>query len=230
MNLLSIKEEDLVPHGNYYVVDRNLNNFNKVSISMNSHSGIVDSGISPLDVVRSSFLDQIHNYINGKIRSFLLESEIVDYLNLSNVRHCGKFTIESISIYSPKYIIIPVGIVASDIEDFIVTNTNYSRITRYNTTPTPFDIGCVFGSCYYVDPYLNMDGDFYLFDCIRINIANLTFNEGWDSYHFVDKCSFNLAFSIENPRCIGVVTSKSSKHWDKWVSLNRDSKINKIIE
>lgn len=235
MNIQSFNFQvcDFIPENEYYHPSPSIGPLrdllfniksNKQANSLEGWHNIDDS------YVRGSILSEIHNHIKDLIRKNLVECEVIDYLycDLDNQLHID-ILFDKLNIHSPKFVRIPSGALSNSIQDS--KRFNFLRGANHIYNSVPYTIGNANGIKFEVDPYFKFDDDvIYLFDGISINIQNIEFYEGWDIYHFVDKCKFKFGFKIDNPRAIAIITDNQSRHWKHWVKLNRDHKLNKIID
>lgn len=169
-------------------------------------------------------IDSLKNKIQNQIKIAFIEdlknSEIIDYIycDLDDHKHImGLFDV--ISIHDPKFIILSPSSLSLAIEE-MAGNRTLAKSHRFNLGNTVINI----------DPLLHRENEtMYLFDSIEINLKDVKFFDRGDQNDHINKHKFGFCIKIENPRRIVVVTSDKSKHWNDWIKLNRNNKINKIV-
>ncbi len=228
--------KDIIPTNDYFIFSPNLGPLRKLGISVQSNKQFEQlSGIHKVDpdYINQHFKKEIHDHIKNDIRKTLLDAEVIDYvfIDLNSMQDMSKdlnLFYELVSLHGPKYIRVSVGLFSSALEDLCLNRNGFMHDVQVNEFP--YKIGNLGGILVEADPYLTYDDDVvYMFDSIEINVQNINISDGWQENNLVDRVTFDFGFRINNPRSIGIVTGPKSRHWNDWIKIKRNFKINGII-
>lgn len=234
--IFNFTSKDIIPNNDYFIFSSNLGPLTKIGMSVQSNKAFEQiSGIHKVDpdYINQHFKKEIHDHIKSHVRRGLkLDGEIIDYLfidldSTQTNRDLNNFY-EIILLHDPKYIRVSVGIFSSALEDLCLNRNGFMYDVQVNEFP--YRIGNLGGISVEADPYLNYDDDIvYMFDSIEINVENIDISDGWQDNNLVDRVTFDFAFKINNPRSIAIVTGPKSRHWNDWIKIKRNSKIDGIV-
>lgn len=126
--------------------------------------------------------------------------------------------------------LISTGMIASNLQDS--PSYSHSQGSLGLSSGLPYKLGSIFNTTVYVDPYMKFnDGRICLFDDAQINLHNLEFRDISDPSHLpIIGVRFDYSFHVGRSKVIYVVDGEIGQGtYNDYISLQRDDKINKII-
>jgi len=181
-------------------------------------------------------LDEFNQNINKIITRDLFDTDRFEWVDLRTIQStqesCNKI-IESIIEHGVGFKnIITNARIANCLQD-----SSYFHISAYNSNVRPsgadiYEIGSICGIKIWIDPYMRYDDDrMVMFNEVSINIEDVKgviVNEATFTPRI--RLEHKLDYRLGDTKVIYVIESESSPGWLKVKQLNRDLKINKILD
>lgn len=218
----------------------NLTSFDKCSIVMSVPPIISDYGIDYNAKILSNLIDEMNSNIYRKITKKLFDTCNFEYINLKDI---SKAHINDVGL---KRIIDMISSI--DLNNLIV-NSNLGSLLQdsalFHFSPVSLDlkqyhtgviykIGSIYSKDIWIDPYMKFDENIIcMFDKVDINLANLNISLTTPPHNlsFNNRVlvSFDLDFNVGDSKLIFVIDDVSSTAFNHYKSLQRDIKIDDIL-
>ncbi len=234
----NVSEKIFIPKS-FYSINKNLRNFKIYQMN----APVVDPSMGEvfgLDLEKQSYnliLDEFNRNITKIVTNELFDTnrfEWVDLRTIQSTHEASNKIIESIIYHGKgfKNIITNVKI-ANCLQDssYFHISAYKSNVLRSNGSELS-EIGSICGIKIWIDPYMKYDDDrMVMFNDFYINIEDV---RGF----IVDEASFRprirlehkMDFRVSDTKLMYVIESESSPGWLTIKQLNRDLKINQILD
>lgn len=218
-------------------IDKTITDFMTRKISLKDNSGIGDA--FNLDT-KSMFCNMIINEVNGDLIRHILKSMFdtknFDYLDLrpNGSLMNGRIHLENLVqmiINSGYKNVATSGKIASEIQDSQFFSPDEIRQT-IGSTSNFYKAGSLSGVKIWVDPYMRWNDDrLCLFNHIDINIDNIDLSESINpgDLQSTIKVEHRFGFRVGDTKLIFVIEDENSESYKQYKSLQRDIKIDNII-
>ena len=231
-----LKSSDLVTLLPYMTLNKNLTNFSRIqfSVAYNEPDEMLTRD-RLVDVVRNEFNMAISSNIMKEFKS----TSFFDYIDMSTIQNmstndlikmCELFYQKSVN-HKNAITNVNLGSSLQDSSRFIIDPILMSTMTN-KFSSLSYYIGKFSDLDVWIDPVLEwVDTVAYLFDNIEINIGNFS-SRITNQATFTPRVIFELEmdFQIVNPKMLFVLTDKTSKSYSRYKSLQRDIKINDVLD
>ena len=233
------KRVDVIKIYDWMKVNKNLNNFIIKQVSMKNNSGIGTAfNIDVSSVVVSSLINELNQDLVKNIFKSLFNTPKFDYLDLrpDGSLMTGRVHLDKLvqMIYQSGYKnVVTTGLIASELQDSPYFSSNGFQNASMNATSTFYNSGSLHGVKIWVDPYMKFnDGRLCLFNEVDINIEDVNIVEVINpgDMHTTFRIQYKSDFIVNDSKLLFVIENENSEAYSQYKSLQRDIKIDNILD
>lgn len=242
--------KNVFDHKSFYLINKNLINFktNQMSFPIVDVASMMIDSVDVEKMIANTLFDEFNQNISKIISRDIFETDRFDWVDfrglgdITYLRDAGSRIVESIidvSVVNGHYHknefsnIITTSKIVSLLQD-----SSYFNISAYNSNLSKRgsdinEIGSICGVKVWVDPFMDFDDNrIVMFNNVNINIDDTIISSMVSENTFTPrlKIQFKLDYRVGDSKIIYVIENESSKGWLKVKQLNRDIKINQILD
>lgn len=232
------KRNDVIKIYDWMKINKNLNNFERHQISMNNSGVGTAFNIDVTSIVTSTLISELNQTLIRNILKSMFNTTKFDYLDLrpDGSLMTGRVHLERLvqMIYQSGYKnVVTTGMISSELMDSAYFSSNGFQHASMSSTSTFYNSGSLNGVKVWVDPYMKFnDGRLCLFNDVDINIEDVdlveVINPGDIQSTF--KIQYKSDFIVSDSKLIFVIESENSEAYVQYKSLQRDIKIDNILD
>lgn len=231
------QRKDVIKIYDWMKVNKNLTNFNKNQVSLNNNSGIGTAfNINVDSIVVSTLINELNQDFIRTILKSMFNTPKFDYLDLRPDGMTGRVHLEKLvqMIYQSGYKnVVTTGMIASGLQDSQYFSSNGFQHASMSSASTFYHTGILHGVNIFVDPFMRYnDGRLCLFNEVDINIESVdlveVINPGDTQSTFNISCKSD--FLVNDSKLILVIENENSEAFKQYKSLQRDIKIDNILD
>lgn len=218
-------------------IDKNLTPFERKKISINLTT--VETKLLNLDIeseLVSVVRNQINQDISKNIINKLFDTQSFDYLDLrpngsimSGRAHLEKLV--GLILNNDYKNLITTGLISSQLMDSSAFSAAYMVTDDVKISGRPECLGKLGGRIdVYNDPYMKFnDGRICMFKEVYYNIGDIKSYMSNSQYAPQFVVEYEISYNVGDSKLIFVIEDENSEAFNQYKSLQRDIKINKII-
>jgi len=231
--------KDIIKLYDFMTINKSLNNFESYQVSMNNNSLIGTAFNIDVDqIIISTLISELNQNFIKRILKKTFDTSKFDYLDLrpDGSLMTGRTNLEKLvnMIISSGYKnLVTTGLIASELQDSQFFISNGFKNASMSATSTFYNSGKLSDVNIWVDPYMKFnDGRLCLFNIVDVNIDSVELKEDVPPGSLIPRfiIEYKSDFMISDSKLIFVIESENSEAYIQYKSLQRDIKIDNILD
>jgi len=232
-------KKDIIKLYDFMTINKSLNNFESYKVSMNNNGALGTAfNINVDEIIVSSLINELNQNFIRRILKKAFDTAKFDYLDLrpDGSLMTGRTNLEKLvkMIISSGYKnVVTTGMIASELQDSRFFNPTNLQNTSLSKTSTFYTAGKLSDVNIWVDPYMRFnDGRLCLFNTVDINVDGFDLKEVIPSMSITPRLTieYNFDFLVSDSKLIFVIENENSEAYKQYKSLQRDIKIDNILD
>jgi len=221
-------------------VNKNLINFDKYQVSVNASADLALSAfnIDSSSLILNLLVDEVNQDFIKRILKKIFDTPKFDYLDLrpggslmTGRQHLD--TLVNMILSSGYKNVVTTGLIASELQDSQFFNATSIQSASLSKTSTFYTAGKLSDVNIWVDPFMKFnDGRLCLFNTVDINVDNFDLKEIIPAMSITPRLmiEYNFDFLVSDSKLIFVIEDENSEAYKQYKSLQRDIKIDNILD
>lgn len=221
-------------------VNKNLINFDKYQVSVNASADLALSAfnIDSNSLILNLLVDEVNQDFIKRILKKIFDTPKFDYLDLrpggslmTGRQHLD--TLVNMILSSGYKNVVTTGLIASELQDSQFFNATSIQSASLSKTSTFYTAGKLSDVNIWVDPFMKFnDGRLCLFNTVDINVDNFDLKEIIPAMSITPRLmiEYNFDFLVSDSKLIFVIEDENSEAYKQYKSLQRDIKIDNILD
>lgn len=230
--------KDIIKLYDFMAINKSLNNFESYQVSMNNNGALGTAfNIDVDEIIISSLISELNQNFIRRILKMAFDTSKFDYLDLrpDGSLMTGRTQLENLTkmIISSGYKnLVTTGLIASELQDSQFFSSNGFQHASMSATSTFYNLGKLSDVNIWVDPYMKFnDGRLCLFNTVDVNIDSVELREVSTSTSLTPRIliEYRSDFIVSDSKLIFVIESENSEAYNQYKSLQRDIKIDNVL-